>query len=93
MGKYSIRVEKAAAKDLEKLYKSGNKTDISRVEKIFQELEEHPRTGTGKPETLKYELAGLWSRRINKKDRLIYEIADKEILVIILSAQGHYFDK
>lgn len=93
MGKYSVRVEKAAAKELEKLYKSGNKADISRIEKIFRELEEHPQTGIGKPEALKHDLGGLWSRRINMKDRLIYEIVDKEILVIVLSAQGHYFDK
>jgi len=93
MGKYSIRVEKKAVKDLEKIYKSGNKGDISKVEKIFQELEEHPKTGTGKPEALINELTGLWSRRINKKDRLVYEIADMEIVVIVLSAQGHYSDK
>ncbi len=93
MGKYSIRVEKAAAKDLKKLYKSGSKADISRVEQIFQELEEHPLTGIGKPEALKHDLGGLWSRRINIKDRLIYEITDKEILVIVLSVKGHYFDK
>jgi len=93
MGKYSIRVEKKAAKDLEKIYKSGNKGDISKVEKIFQELEEHPQTGTGKPEVLKNELTGLWSRRINKKDRLVYEIVDMEVVVIVLSAQGHYSDK
>ncbi len=93
MGKYSIRVDKEARKDLEKIYRSGNKTDISKIEKIFRELEEHPKTGTGKPEVLKHELVGLWSRQINKKDRLVYEIVDMEVLVIILSAQGHYSDK
>lgn len=93
MGKYSLRVEKKAVKDLEKIYKSGNREDISKVERIFQELEEHPQTGTGKPELLRNELAGLWSRRINKKDRLIYEILDMEVVVVVLSAQGHYSDK
>lgn len=93
MGKYSIRVDKEARKDLEKIYRSGNKTDISKIEKIFRELEEHPKTGTGKPEVLKHELVGLWSRQINKKDRLVYEIVDMEVLVIILSVQGHYSDK
>jgi toxin YoeB len=42
----------------------------------------------GKPEPLKYELSGLWSRRINKDHRLIYEITQN--IVIIHSAKGHY---
>ena len=93
MGKYSIRVTKNAQKDLEKIYKSGNKADISKVEQIFQELEETPETGIGKPERLKNNYSGFWSRRINKKDRLVYEIVDSEIIVIVLSALGHYSDK
>lgn len=39
MAKYSIRVEKSAAKDLKKLYHSGNKSDILKIERIFKELE------------------------------------------------------
>lgn len=93
MAKYFIRVTKNAQKDLEKIYKSGNKADISKVEQIFEELGETPETGTGKPEKLRNNYSGLWSRRINKKDRLVYEINDSEIVVIILSALGHYSDK
>jgi toxin YoeB len=59
MGKYFIRVEKEAAKDLKKIYKSGNKSDILKVEKIFQELEETPEYGTGSPEKLKNNYSGL----------------------------------
>jgi len=54
-------------------------------------LEIHPKIGTGNPEQLKYQLSGFWSRRINKKDRLIYEIIEEpENLVVIISALGHY---
>jgi len=41
------------------------------------ELAEHPREGTGKPEMLKGDLAGYWSRRINREHRLVYSIEDE----------------
>ena len=50
-------------------------------------------TGTGKPEQLRGDRAGQWSRRITKKHRLIYEIHETEIVVLILSSYGHYTDK
>lgn len=67
MGRYFIDVEKKAKKQLADIHKSGNKADIKKIDTIFVELEEHPETGTGNPEQLKYELAGFWSRRINSK--------------------------
>jgi toxin YoeB len=55
------------------------------------ELENNPTTGIGDPELLKHSLSGLWSRRINKKDRLIYEIfEDLENLFVVISALGYY---
>ncbi len=51
----------------------------------------HPETGLGKPESLKYELSGLWSRKIDKGNRLIYDIFENNIHVI--SMRGHYSDK
>ncbi|RXF69386.1 Txe/YoeB family addiction module toxin [Arcticibacter tournemirensis] len=93
MGRYSVDIEKNAKKQLAELYKSGNKADIKKVEVIFSELEEHPNTGTGNPEQLKYELSGFWSRRINSKDRLIYKINDLEVIVTVISAKGHYGDR
>ena len=93
MGRYSVDIEKKAKKQLANLYNSGNKADIKKVEAIIAELEEHPETGTGSPEQLKYELSGFWSRRINSKDRLVYKIDDLEVIVTVLSAKGHYSDK
>lgn len=81
-----------AAKDLKKLYQSGKKSDILKVERIFKELETNPFLGEGNPEQLKHDLTGYWSRRINKKDWLIYKINEAEILVIVVSALGHYAD-
>ena len=57
------------------------------------ELTEHPLTGSGKPEALKYELTGFWSREINSKDRLIYKVNDEMVTVLVISAMGHYDDK
>jgi toxin YoeB len=57
------------------------------------ELENHPESGEGQPERLKHELAGLWSRRINQKDRLVYSINDDTVIVEVLSAMGHYNDR
>ena len=59
--------------------------------KILNELKDHPYTGSGNPEPLKFELSGYWSRRINKKDRLIYEVHDDIVTVVVVSALGHYF--
>ena len=49
-----------------------------------------PATGTGKPEPLKHQYQGLWSRRISEKDRLIYSFNDKCIYVVAIG--GHYDD-
>ena len=91
MERYSIDLKETAKKDLRKIAKSGDKSSIRKIEKILSELSEHPTFGTGDPEKLKYNLTGYWSRRINKKDRIIYEIIEEpENLVVVVSALGHY---
>jgi len=57
------------------------------------ELENTPFHGIGKPEKLKHQFSGLWSRRINQKDRLIYKVNEKIVTIFIVSAMGHYSDK
>jgi toxin YoeB len=73
------------------------KTDAQSYNKLLaliKELHEHPRTGTGKPELMKYgKLKGLWSRRITGKHRLVYRIDDDKIIVFVLTAKNHYDDK
>lgn len=93
MGKYRIEITEKAKKDFHKHRKAGNKSVINKIDEIFNELKEHPYTGTGKPEQLKYDLQGLWSRRINQKDRIIYEVVEDVVTVYIISAVGHYEDR
>jgi toxin YoeB len=67
MGKSGLEIDKAAKNDFDKIYKSGDKSTIKKVETIILELADHPYTGTGQPEKLKHHLTGYWSRRLNKK--------------------------
>jgi toxin YoeB len=91
MGQFRLKIEKQARKDFKKIYKSGNSSMISNLEKIIKELALHPKTGIGNPEQLKYGLSGFWSRRLNKKDRIIYEIIEKpDKMVVVISGLGHY---
>ena len=93
MGRYRVITLPRADKDIEDYKKSGNKIALSRIERIFVELELHPQIGIGKPEMLKHDYSGFWSREINKKNRIIYEIKETEVIVKVISAKGHYGDK
>lgn len=89
---YSIKFLPEAEMDLAKL-KKNEPTAFKKVMKLLDELIEHPTTGTGHPHLLKGDRAGHWSRSITKKHRLIYEVRNMEVLVLVLSAYGHYDDK
>lgn len=60
--------------------------------KIIRELirSEDPTVGTGKPEPLRHNLSGLWSRRLSRRDRIIYRFDDTSIYIFALG--GHYDD-
>ncbi len=90
---YVLEFTKTALADIDKHKKSGDKATLKKIEKLLNELMEHPTTGTGKPEILKYDMAGLYSRRINKKHRLVYSIEETTVTVHVLSAWSHYGDK
>jgi toxin YoeB len=93
MGKYTLKISSKARKELQLHYTSGNKSDIRKIEQIFLELSNTPYKGTGNPEPLKYKMSGYWSRRINKKDRIIYKVYEDKVVVLVVSAIGHYGDK
>ena len=93
MGKYFVEITPDAKKDLKDHFKSGNKSIITKIEKILLELTETPYEGEGKPEQLKYDFSGYWSRRINQKDRIVYRIEETVVTVFVVSATGHYKDK
>ena len=59
-----------------------------RIAKLLREIQRTPFEGTGKPEPLKNELSGCWSRRITDEHRLVYEVKDKKIR--ILACRYHY---
>jgi len=89
---YTIDYLKQAVADLIRLRKSEPQV-YKKAAKLIEELKLHPTTGTGHPEPLKGNRSNQWSRRISQKHRLVYEIHDAEIIVIVISAYGHYDDK
>jgi len=93
MGKYLIKFTKQAKKDLIKINKSRTISDRKNIKITLKELEINPRYGIGKPERLKHRVGEVWSRRINKNDRIVYEIFEKEILISVEQILGHYDDK
>ncbi len=90
---YTLRFTQIAIKDIERHKKSGDKKLLQKIALLLEELIVNPRSGSGQPEKLKYNFEGLYSRRINKKHRLIYQIEDEIITVIIISAYSHYGKK
>ena len=58
---------------------------------MIADIQKHPSEGIGKPEALKYDFAGSWSRRISDEHRLVYDITDEKI--IIIRCKDHYDDK
>ncbi|RBQ08666.1 Txe/YoeB family addiction module toxin [Pedobacter miscanthi] len=89
---YSLEFTSSAIEDLKWLKKT-DQNAYKKVQKLLLELIEHPTTGTGKPELKKYNLSGLYSRRITQKHRLVYQINGETVNVLVLSAAGHYDDK
>lgn len=89
---YDIIFSPRAQADIAKL-KRDEPNAHKKVIKLVNELMDHPRTGTGKPEPLSGDRAGQWSRRITQRHRLVYEIRDTEVVVLVLTAYGHYEDR
>ncbi len=87
---YTIELDEQAEKD-KAFWKKNSPRDYRKLLKLIQELREHPTWGTGNPKTLRTDRT-KWAREINKKDRLIYKIHNREIYVYIYSARGHYDD-
>ena len=86
---YIVRLSSDAQADLIHLRRNLPQA-FKKAVQLLSELEEHPRTGTGQVEQLKHFDNETWSRRINREHRLVYEIHDKEVLVLVISAYGHY---
>lgn len=88
--RYTIEFKNSVYNDLDRLSLEGLNL-MDKFEAFLLELCVHPTKGTGKVERLKhYKDAFVYSRRINKKHRLTYQILEEEKKVIILSAYDHY---
>ena len=77
-----------AEEDLIFWKKSGNIAVKKKIEKLIEEIQINPFSGIGKPEQLRFQLAGKWSRRINKEHRIVYELFNESIF--IHSLKDHY---
>jgi toxin YoeB len=69
--------------------KTGNKSILKKILELTMSVIENPYEGIGKPEPLKHELSGYWSRRITNEHRLVYKIEEETL--IVSSLKGHYF--
>lgn len=69
-------------------WQSEDKKILKRINLLIKDAQRTPFTGLGKPEPLKGNLSGYWSRRIDDADRLVYEYKDEQLRII--SCRGHY---
>jgi toxin YoeB len=71
-------------------WKMNNPIRVNRIKRLLKDMSDHPYTGIGKPERLKYNLSGKWSRRINTKHRIVYIVRESEKDIYILVLRYHY---
>ena len=69
-------------------WQNSNKKIIERINKLIREILSSPSEGIGKPEPLKFTLAGYWSRRINDEHRLVYKVENNNLYII--QCKYHY---
>lgn len=72
-------------------WETADRKTLKRINTLIEDIARNGNEGIGKPEPLRNNLSGFWSRRINDKDRLIYKIEEDNIY--ILSCKYHYNDK
>lgn len=65
-----------------------SKEKVKQINKLIKVIKREPFTGIGRPEPLKHDLAGYWSRRIDQEHRLVYEVQDNAI--VIVQCRFHY---
>ena len=88
--KYTLVFTEQARADWHFWRTSGNKAVWKKIAALLADMAEHPYTGIGKPEALRYELAGCWSRRINTEHRIVYRVQDTVIEIEVLAMRYHY---
>ena len=74
--------------DLAYWKKVGDSKIKKRISDLLHSIQENPFEGIGKPEPLKHQLSGSWSRRINREHGLVYRVSDE--MIMVESLRGHY---
>ena len=69
-------------------WQSRDKKIVKKINTLIKDIKREPFEGLGKPEPLKHQLSGYWSRRINEEHRLVYEIFEES--VVLISCRYHY---
>lgn len=65
-----------------------DKRILAKINQLIKAIQREPFSGAGKPEPLRYELSGYWSRRIDQQHRLVYQIREQQL--IIIACRYHY---
>jgi toxin YoeB len=79
-----------ALEHLKYFKKLNNPILLKKIRQLIESIIQTPYSGIGKPEALKYNYTGFWSRRINQEHRLIYKISENKNSITIYSLKGHY---
>ena len=90
--RYIIDISDHADK-ISRKWKKSNPQLFKKYQRIYHELADHPRTGTGHPEPLRGGNDITYSRRLSAHDRIIYDIHDETVTVLVIDVEGHYDDK
>jgi toxin YoeB len=83
----SLEFDPAAFEDLA-WWVQQDRSQALRIIKLIREIQREPFAGLGKPEPLKHELSGCWSRRVDQEHRLVYQVLENKIR--ILACRYHY---
>ncbi len=86
---YTIVFTEDARKDLRELNRKAPRA-VAKLARLLEEMQLHPRTGTGQVEVLKGYDGNVYSRRITREHRIVYRVCDDVVEVLVLSAYGHY---
>jgi len=84
----TINFTAEALENLEHWNKSGNTIILKRIRQLLQAIQTDPFNGIGKPEALKHNFSGMWSRRINQEHRIVYKV--EENIITVYSLRFHY---
>jgi toxin YoeB len=70
--------------------KKNDPNTSDRLGRVLLSIVDTPREGLGKPERLRYKDEEIWSRHLDKKNRIVYEINDEKRIIVVISCLGHY---